>query len=127
MKTVKYWLPVLTWMALIFLGSSVPSARVSENGTLDFLAHKVVHLFEYAVLFLLIYRAVSQGKSDFNKREIVLVVFLVTFYGASDEFHQGFIPGREPRLRDVLIDFLGGLSGVGIWKYYPKVRKILSI
>ena len=127
MKIFRYWLPALTWMALIFFGSSIPSARVSPNGTLDFLAHKVAHLFEYAALYLLIYRGLIGGKSVFDKREIVVALFLVTLYGASDEFHQSFIPGRESRLRDVFIDFLGGLLGGGIWKYCPKVRKTLSI
>ncbi len=127
MKFIRYWLPALIWMLLIFLGSSIPSARVSQNGTLDFLAHKVAHLFEYAVLYLLVYRALNQGKGAFDKREIVVALFLVTLYGGSDEFHQSFIPGRESRLRDVFIDFLGGLAGVVIWKYYLKVRKILSI
>ena len=127
MKFIRYWLPALIWMLLIFLGSSIPSARVSQNGTLDFLAHKVAHLFEYAVLYLLVYRALNQGKGAFDEREIVVALFLVTLYGGSDEFHQSFIPGRESRLRDVFIDFLGGLAGVVIWKYYLKVRKILSI
>lgn len=127
MKLFKYWLPVLTWMALIFLGSSIPSARVAQNGVLDFLAHKVAHLFEYAALYLLVYRALNQGKSAFDKREIIVALLLVTLYGGSDELHQSFIPGRESRLRDVFIDFLGGLLGVGVWKYYPRVRKIPSI
>ena len=126
MKFVKCWLPALTWMALIFLGSSIPSARVSQNSTLDFLVHKVAHLFEYAALYLLIYRGLIGGKSVFDKREIVVALFLVTLYGGSDELHQSFIPGRESRLGDVFIDFLGGLLGVGVWKFYPKVRKILS-
>ena len=127
MKFIRYWLPALIWMLLIFIGSSIPSVSVSRNGTLDFLAHKVAHLFEYAVLYLLVYRALISGKSAFDKRKIVVALFLVTLYGASDEFHQSFIPGRESRLRDVFIDFLGGLLGGGIWKYCPKVRKTLSI
>lgn len=127
MKFIRFWLPVLIWAFFIFLGSSIPAVKVSSNNTADFLAHKAVHLLEYAILYLLIYRAISQGRRIFDKREIAVAVFLVTLYGGSDEFHQSFTPGREPRIRDIFIDFLGGLLGVGIWKFCPKVRKILSI
>lgn len=127
MKFIKYWLPVLVWAFFIFLGSSVPAVKVSSNNAADFLAHKVAHLLEYAILYLLIYRVLSQGQRGFDKKEIALAILLVSLYGGSDEFHQRFTPGRESRLRDVFIDFLGGILGAGIWRYYPKVRKILSI
>ena len=31
-------------------------------------------------------------------------------YAATDEFHQGFVDGRSPGVRDVFIDTLGGFT-----------------
>jgi VanZ family protein len=37
---------------------------------------------------------------------------LIVIYAVSDEFHQSFTPGREPKLRDVLIDTAGSFLGM---------------
>ena len=36
----------------------------------------------------------------------------VLLYALSDEFHQSFVPGRNPRLIDVSIDLLGAALGI---------------
>lgn len=41
-------------------------------------------------------------------RRHLFVVAVVAFYGATDEWHQGFIPGRESSLGDWAADALGG-------------------
>jgi VanZ family protein len=39
-------------------------------------------------------------------------VLLTTLYGAFDEIHQWFTPGRSPDVHDLLADFLGATAGV---------------
>lgn len=39
---------------------------------------------------------------------------LATAYAASDEFHQIFVPGRTPKVTDVMLDSAGVLLGLGI-------------
>lgn len=91
------FLPVAIWSLLIFLGSSVPGAVVSPNETVNFLAHKAAHLFEYAVLAILSYRA---------SRSFTLAFVYPLLFAATDEFHQSFVPGRSARIQDWLIDAL---------------------
>ena len=42
-----------------------------------------------------------------------LISFIISFlYAISDEFHQHFVPGRSPEIRDVLIDSSGSIIGI---------------
>ncbi|WP_442878098.1 VanZ family protein [Cetobacterium sp.] len=37
---------------------------------------------------------------------------MIIVYAVLDEYHQSFIPGREAYLRDVMIDTVGGSTGI---------------
>ena len=105
--------PVLVWMGVIFGGSSIGSLpRVGGKAT-DGVAHRVAHLIEFAVLGTLTLRAVSKGRH--TKRELIVTVIMVALYGASDEFHQRFTPGRSSEGIAVVFDVAGGLIGAGLW------------
>ena len=39
------------------------------------------------------------------------VTLLVALFGLLDEYHQSFVPGRNPALGDALADLAGGLLG----------------
>lgn len=107
--------PPLFWAFLIFLGSSLPSAKASDNGLIDFAVHKLVHLFEYGVLYLLYYRSNVEDLLEKKTDKIFLSLLFVLLYGAFDEYHQSFVPGRSSRVHDVLIDFVGGILGLLVW------------
>jgi len=122
---IKFWLPPLVWGIAIFSVSANTVAKVSPIYWQDFVAHKSGHIIEYSLLGILIYRAlINEGV---KKGEAILyAVLLCGFYGTTDEFHQSFTPGREPRVRDVLIDTIGALSGILIvWKLLPRAPKKL--
>ena len=114
--------PPIVWALLIYLGSSLPSAQVSQNGFLDFLAHKLVHLFEYSVLYLLFYWSLIDDFWGLNGKAVLISIGFVTFYGGFDEYHQTLIPGRNGRYQDVFVDFLGGLLGLVLW-FFLRQRK----
>ena len=42
-------------------------------------------------------------------------------YACTDEIHQLFIQGRAGQLKDVLIDTIGSLTGIYIYKVVKKV------
>lgn len=100
---IHYWLPPIVWGAVIFSFSSFPTPKTSEIYWQDFLVKKTAHLIEYGILACLLYRAFRNNGLT-NTKAGVLAIIVVFFYGATDEFHQRFTPGREPRIRDVLID-----------------------
>jgi VanZ family protein len=125
-KLLLYWSPVFLWCLAIFLVSNRTVPKSSEFFWQDFVIKKLAHVFEYAVLSTFIYRALIN--SGVGKRNAgIWAVVLTVLYGASDEFHQSFTPGRQARIRDVLIDgFGGGLAVYLIWKFLPKVPKRLK-
>ena len=77
---------------------------------------KCAHLAEYAVLALLLWRAVHQpaepSHTPWRWSKAGLVVALVALYAASDEIHQAFVPSRDASVRDVLLDTIGGALGL---------------
>lgn len=120
-----YWLPFLLWVLLIYSFSSHPTNPVSEVYWEDFVVKKLAHIVEYGILTLFLYRAlIYQGLSK-KSAGIISLLFAVC-YGFTDEHHQSFVPGREPRLRDVFFDTIGALLAIFIiWKLLPKAPKRL--
>jgi VanZ family protein len=96
------WLPVVLWAALIFGLSSIPSLGTGL-GTWDLVLRKCAHATEYAILGLLLLRAIGSELPAFA---------LGAAYAASDEFHQHFVRGRHGTPYDVLIDAFGVLLGI---------------
>jgi VanZ family protein len=87
----------------------------SEIDTIHHLLRKCCHLMEYAILALLIFRALSHSRTNLfawswpRVGGTLLIVFL---YAASDEYHQSFVPGRTALFSDVCIDTGGGAIGL---------------
>lgn len=122
-KLAKYWGPPVVWAVIIFFFSSLPSVETIEIYWQDFIIKKTAHMIEYALLATLLYRAlIASGK---NKKQAFTWSFFITlFYAATDEFHQSFTPGRESRVRDVVIDAVGaGLALYSIKVFLPKASK----
>jgi VanZ family protein len=69
---------------------------------------KLAHVSEYAVLAVLLYRAVVHTTLKGRRAlSAALVLVLCAAYAASDEFHQSFVPSRTASVRDVMIDICG--------------------
>ncbi len=116
-KLIRLWLPVLLWMGAIFIGSSIgPVPQVGGEET-DKVTHRLAHVIEFGVLGALVLRATSQGKPP-TKREVLLTLAIVGLYGASDEFHQRFTPGRASEGLSVLFDVAGGALGVWVYRWW---------
>jgi VanZ family protein len=126
-KFIMFYLPPIIWGMLIFSVSSTSVPSVSKSANVDFAFHKIAHLIEYAILGVLIYRALIQ--ENISKKEAVIYAIIITaFYGFTDEFHQSFTPHRTTRLRDVIIDTIGASTGIlVIWKLLPKAPEKLLI
>ena len=55
MKQIKYWIPTILWMGIIFYFSSQQKLLVSDIYTVQFLFFKSLHVIEYAILSILFY------------------------------------------------------------------------
>jgi len=127
-KTIDIWAPPFVWALFIFSFSSLPTNPVSEIHWKDFVVKKTAHFVIYGILTILIFRALRQSGRPKGKAALYSIVASI-LYGVTDEFHQSFTPGRDPKLRDVFFDALGSFSSIYIiWYYLPKgPKKIVSL
>ena len=138
-RFVRYWMPVIVWMALIFLGSTdMLSAEHTSRFLVPFLRwldpqislaalaviqlgiRKLGHLSEYAILAMLLWRALRSGTRWQTKMSILFPVAALAclIFAASDEFHQSFVPSRTSSPQDVMIDICGALLGLAVcWMF----------
>ena len=130
---LKYWLPLLIWGSVIFVGSTnLMSAEHTSRFVVPFLlwlkpgmspqtiwvtlvaVRKCAHVVEYAVLALLLWRALRNTAVLGAKMLVVFGAILLgcALFAASDEFHQTFVKSRTPSVRDVLLDIAGAILGL---------------
>ncbi len=114
MNRLVRWVPVLVYMGVIFLLSadSTPPAPAS-------ISDKTLHVVAYAGLAVLLFRAVAGGvAARMTAHAAALTLFITTAYGASDELHQMFVPGRSPEVYDLFADAVGGALGlIACWAW----------
>jgi VanZ family protein len=105
------WLPPLVYMAAIFHVSS-------ESQSLPMLTEhvwdKILHTIEYVGLAVLVFRALD-GEELGRWQSAVLTVMIVSAYGASDEWHQLFVPTRSSDVEDWLTDTVAGAIGAAAY------------
>ena len=101
-RRFSVWAPVLLWAAVIFALSSIPSLGTGL-GVWDTILRKGAHMTEYAILAVLLVRALGRDVPAF---------VLGLAYAATDEVHQYFVRGRHASPFDVAIDAVGLALGV---------------
>jgi VanZ family protein len=130
---LKYWLPLVIWLGVIFVGSTnLMSAEHTSHYIVPFLlwlkpgmsprtiwiilvvVRKCAHVTEYAILALLLWRAFRSVPILHAKTWMVFYAALLgcAVYAASDEFHQTFVKSRTPSVRDVFLDIAGAFVGL---------------
>ena len=83
--------------------------RYGAYRLMSFLVRKGAHFTEYAFLGALVMLFLN----TYSIRRRPLFAFLFSaLYAASDEWHQSFVAGRGPMIRDVAIDALGAIAGI---------------
>ncbi len=127
MKYLGYYVLPILWMVVIFILSSQQRLQVSPVYLIQFTFFKTLHVIEYAFLCVLWIRAL-RNTTTWSWPTIALTSFVITVvYAFSDELHQQFVPTREGKLRDVAIDTLGALVGIGmVWKLFPQAHSRLK-
>jgi VanZ family protein len=130
---LKYWLPVLIWLGLIFVGSTdtlsaeqtsrflVPFLRwldpqisVATIAAVHLTVRKLGHITEYAILAMLLWRALRRGTRLQAKMSILFLLawLAAAIFAVIDEFHQSFVPSRTASPVDVMIDICGAMIGL---------------
>ncbi|WP_420595236.1 VanZ family protein [Deinococcus sp.] len=108
----RWWWPTLTLMGLLWWLSSRPDPiGLPLPHPLDWIAH----FFSYAALGFCASRASGSWATGW---------LIASWFGAFDEVHQAFVPGREAGIGDWWFDLLG--SGLGSWLATRSRREVLS-
>lgn len=94
--------------------------------TFHLFIRKSAHFTEYGILALLVINFFNACNGLWKKRKLIkthknrsitnryfitATILFCCIYAALDEYHQGFVDGREPSVRDVWID----TSGAGVF------------
>ena len=135
MKKIKYFIPSIFLMILIFMFShqtGSESSGLSSQIVLwiqtylhipisEFIVRKAAHMSEYALLTLtLIY---GFYKNHYPIQKIMIYSLIGTFlYACSDEMHQLCIGGRAGQFTDVLIDTCGGCLTIIFYYVLTKLK-----
>jgi len=113
-KRNRYQLAALAWAAVIFTVSSIPGSKIPEVDIVDF--DKLAHLGVYGCLGFLTYFAFRyQHRFPVLARLTFLSAILAcSLYGATDEIHQLWVPGRTCDIWDWTADTVGGILGASL-------------
>ena len=127
------WLPVLVWLFVV-MGFSQgtfsaawsiqgigPLVRVlgltpEQAAMVHFFIRKGAHVFEYAVLGLLAFRAATLSLPALPVPAVAIALGIALAMAAVDEWHQAYEPTRTGTTRDVALDFAGACCGVAVWR-----------
>jgi surface polysaccharide O-acyltransferase-like enzyme len=105
-RILFYLLPAVGYAALIFALSSSSLDIEELRPVFDY--DKLLHLVEYYILGYLLMRVFTTSPVSSLAENAVLATILVgILYGASDEIHQSFVPGRDCSLWDFLFNAAG--------------------
>lgn len=110
-QRLSKWLPVILWMGAMFWLSGIPGYRFPHlRFTLE---DKIAHACAYGAGGLLIARALPRA---------LPAILLTAAYGASDEWHQSMVRGRESDFADWVADCIGALLGVAAYRLASRIR-----
>ena len=112
-----YWTPLLTWMGVIFLWSSLSDETVRSLAPQDLATpsnFNLLHFAEFAVLAAAACWA-FRSLDRLNMPALWAAALAFTMlYALSDELHQSFTPGRSASFIDFAVDVLGGATGLAL-------------
>jgi VanZ family protein len=98
-------LPVLIWLAVIYVLSSFPGTNYpKEPQIFSWTAH--------AAQFFVLGYLVAQCLGKKGVASFIFAFFFCLLYAASDEWHQTFVVGRQASLIDWGVDGVGSIVGI---------------
>ena len=109
------WAVVTAYMAGIFFASGGPGPALPPVEHAD----KLLHAAAYGGLAGLAAWALARGRLRAVTGRAALTAWAIAVcYGASDELHQYFVPGRQSDWRDLLADAAGAAAVAGaLWAW----------
>ncbi len=138
------WLPAVICLVVIF-GFSAQSGSVSNHLSgeltheiaantnvmsqttgrnmieLNLIVRKMAHFALYLSLGMAVMSALADTGMS-RKRAFFAGISICILSAFSDELHQSFVPGRDARWQDVLIDSSGAAAGLVLYQLWKAVK-----
>jgi VanZ family protein len=109
-ETSRVFIPLLHWL--------FPAASLHILSRWHAAIRKLAHLTEFGFFSIAVFHGVRGDRYGWKLRWALITLALAASYAGLDEWHQSFVPLREARVRDVVIDFTGAvLAQVFVWGY----------
>jgi len=121
------YIPLIVYWITLFIMTTIPADKIPH---LFDNQDKYEHFIAYCGLAILLSLALYFQKKSIliSSNAFLFTLLFVLTYGAVDELHQNFIPGRYCDFYDWLADSFGGILGIGIvFLFVRKISKNYSI
>ncbi len=120
LRLTSAWILVVLYAGSIFVASSLSHPPLVPTWELPHL-DKLCHMIAYGGLTFVLIRALCLTYAAHLSTSIVLwAALLAVVYGASDELHQAFTPGRAMSVYDLLADATGAGIVAGVWLWVQR-------
>lgn len=133
---IRYWLPAILWMAVIFVFSTdlfsasntdswlrrllatyLPSLSDVAIEVIHHIVRKMAHISAYAVLSVAYYLGLRQAfrlRGVWSPKTAGVAIVLAVLYASTDEWHQSFSNHRTASILDVGYDAVGAIVAQGL-------------
>jgi|SRR5271166_3421235 len=139
---LKYWIPAICVAVLIsvfsthyfsgqqtarviipFLRYIFPTASPHTLHLMHVGIRKLAHITEFGVFSVAVFHGVRAERCGWKLQWATITLLIAVSYAGLDEWHQSFVPVRQARLRDVLIDSTGALLAQIFVRGYAKLHR----
>ena len=119
-RKLIYWIAPIAWAGLLFFlsaQSSLPKIG-PEFRNID----KLEHMVAYGFLGMFIMLALRKAHGTRLPLALLLTILIASAYGATDEWHQSYVPNRSCDVLDWTADTLGGVLAASLYFAYESHR-----
>jgi VanZ family protein len=115
--------PILRWL--------FPHATTHSIHLMHVAIRKLAHVTEFGIFSVTVFHGIRGRLTGWRLRWALATLAIAVTYAGLDEWHQSFVPLREPTVRDVLLDAFGALLAQSLvwiysrWKWNSAVSREL--
>jgi VanZ family protein len=133
-RFIRYWLPVILLVSVMFSFSGdtfsdyhtrgrinrlllwlFPDIKESLLVWINYFVRKAAHLFSYAVLTAMLFRAFrADSLTRWRFAWAVYSIVITIIWALLDEYRQSFVPSRSGSIYDSMIDTVGGVFALAV-------------
>lgn len=119
-KRFIFWFAPILWAATLFFLSA--QSKLPEIAPTIRNIDKLEHVVAYGLLGTLVVLALRKAHGLNLSRAVLLTVLITSAYGATDEWHQYYVPNRSCDVLDWVADTFGGVLAAGVYFAYESRR-----